>query len=650
MSHRYRRTSVALAILLSGIVATAGYAQDQSRDAFTRLETRLARLESRAGSAIDGRSLARAHHELLSLRNSLAALEGVALRDARQRLARLGLRLRGLAQKGAAGSIGVVTADGGTPLGGGIAGRVIDAATRAPIAGAQLDIVSEEFGSITGVADADGRYMAIGLPAGTYYVVAWGAGYATEMFDDIPCVTPFSCDFSIATPIVVVAGAVIGGIDFALDKGGTISGRIVGSDTGNGIPGVYVDIFDVETSQLASQAFTDADGRYQSFDGLRAGTYWLRVFAGDAGYLDEGYDNIPCDNRCSVPLGVTAVAVTLGRDTSGIDFTLERGGVIAGRVTDGNTSQPLPGVVVQAVTVTEDPFWMGFGVTDQEGVYRIQALGTATYRALVDGRDGYLGEVWRELECFGTDCFSMAGTPIAVQAGLTVSGIDFTPIKGGSIAGKVVDHQTNAPLANVIIEGYDADGRFVFLSIAGEDGRYAIDGLPTGSFFLLANTELLGRSYVDELYGGAPCPLLTCDVTRARPVRVAVGSESSGIDFRLDKGGTISGRVTDDLTGEPLAFALVDVYDGVTIRFLQSASTDESGHYTTHAALPKGQYLVVATAQGYRGELYDDIPCEAGCNGRLGTRVKVTPPAITTGIDFALHAIPASAVLRFTPR
>jgi 5-hydroxyisourate hydrolase-like protein (transthyretin family) len=747
MAHRFRPVLPGVAIVLA-VFASVGHAQEAPRDPFANLEVRLARLQANKGSAIDARSLARAHSELVALQRAVASGD-VTTRDARRRLARLSLRLRDLTQGGATaravtaaagtGSIsGTVTADGGAPLanvtviafliddgtqttttdatgryridglvagqykvltdnrlgfldeiyqdtpcplgacswysqgntvvvtdgqaisgidfvlspGGRISGRVTDAATGAPIAGAQLEIASDEYGSITTVADADGRYVsATGLPAGIYRVDAWGPGYVTELFDDIPCTVAFGCDWASGTPIAVAIGAVTSGIDFALDKGGTISGRVTGSDSGAGIPGVFVYVFDAVSTVVMSLAYTDADGRYQALDGLPTGTYWLRVFAGDAGYLDEGYDNIPCDNRCSIPLGVTAVPVTLGEDTSGIDFALERGAVITGRVTDGNSGQPLPNVVVEAITTTRDPFWSNFGITDESGVYRIQALGTGTYRAFVDGRDGYLGEVWREIECYGTECFSLPGTPIAAQAGLTVAGIDFTPIKGGSITGTVFDHQTGAPLAGVHIRGYDSDGQFLFFSrvMTEADGRYAITGLPAGSFFLLTET-FMAEGYVDELYGGTPCPSLECDVTRARPVRVAVGVETSGIDFRLDKGGQIAGRVTDAITGEPIAFASIAVYDSVTVRPVDFTSTDEAGRYTTRIPLPKGQFLVTAAADGYAAELYDDIACQQGCNGRLGTRVKVTAPEITGGIDFALTPLPASAALRVPPR
>ena len=749
MARRYLLTCLASAIFIFGI-ARGGHAQEQRPDAFAALEARLARLESNAGSAIDRRSLARAHGELLSLRATVAGMEGVASRDARRRLAKLSNRLRALSQGDAAavvtaagtGSIsGLVTAVGGAPLagvvvsayliddgiqttttdsagryqvnglasgnykvltenrqgfldelyddtpcplgacsrnsqgatvvvtdgqttggidfalspGGRVAGRVTDAATGAPVAGAQLEIMNADDGGIaTAVTDNDGRYVSeSGLPTGSYLAVAAGTGYMKELFEDIQCSANFGCDFSSGTPIAVVAGAVTGGIDFALDKGGTISGRVIGSDTGSGIAGVYVVFFNAETIEFASEAYTDADGRYRSFDGLVTGTYYVRVFGDVAGYLDEGYDNIPCDHHCFIPAGVTAVPVTIAQETSGIDFTLERGGVIAGRVTDGNTGQPLSGAVVEAITTTDDPFYNNFGITDDAGVYRIQSLGTGTYRAFYDGRDGYLGEVWKELDCFGTTCFSIPGTPIAVQAGLTTAGIDFTPIRGGSITGRVVDSQTNVPLAEVDIRVYDSAGRLaLFSGIATDaDGRYRVDGLPSGFYFLVAaEGSFLAHTYVDELYGGLPCPGAECDVTRSRPVRVTVGRETSGVDFELDKGGRISGRITDAITGEPLTHASVNVYDAVTLRLLAFARTDDSGRYASDEALPRGQYLVIAFAPGYDPEEYDNVACEDTCNPRLATRVRVAPPAITTGIDFALDPLVSSAVLRFMPR
>ena len=101
MARRYLLTCLASAIFIFGI-ARGGHAQEQRPDAFAALEARLARLESNAGSAIDRRSLARAHGELLSLRATVAGMEGVASRDARRRLAKLSNRLRALSQGDAA--------------------------------------------------------------------------------------------------------------------------------------------------------------------------------------------------------------------------------------------------------------------------------------------------------------------------------------------------------------------------------------------------------------------------------------------------------------------------------------------------------------------------------------------------------------------
>lgn len=105
----------------------------------------------------------------------------------------------------------------GVPAGAGIAGQVTG--ENGPLAGVQITIY-DAAGAFAGAvqSDASGAYLSTGalnLQAGTYYVLANGtAGYANELFDDLPC-SP--CDPTTGTPVVVAAGATTTGIDFDLE-------------------------------------------------------------------------------------------------------------------------------------------------------------------------------------------------------------------------------------------------------------------------------------------------------------------------------------------------------------------------------------------------------------------------------------------------
>ena len=65
-------------------------------------------------------------------------------------------------------------------------------------------------------------------------------------------------------------------------------------------------------------------------------------------------------------------------------------------------------------------------------------------------------------------------------------------------------------------------------------------------------------NYVNQTYGGRRCTG-TCQ-DRGQPLPLAA-AEHAVVDFALDLGGTISGRVVDATTGAGV-FACVTLYDG----------------------------------------------------------------------------------------
>jgi len=121
------------------------------------------------------------------------------------------------------------------------------------------------------------------------------------------------------------------------------------------------------------------------------------------------------------------------------------------------------------------------------------------------------------------------------------------------------------------------------------------------------------------------------------------------IDFALMPYGSISGRITDSLTGgDPSRGELeVVVYDAAGIE-VETFRPNTAGYFATDP-LPPGTYFVVAKDYEYSwedryvDELYDDIPCNDGCSVLTGTPVVVTNTSVTGNIDFALEPIPIFA-------
>ena len=256
----------------------------------------------------------------------------------------------------------------GLAAGGRITGTVTNAAgTGAFLSNVRVEVYSET-GSFMSSADtnASGVYLSYtALPTGSYRVrTSSSLGYIDEAYNNIPCL---GCNSTTGTLVAVTAGATTAGINFGLAAGGRITGTVTDAATGAPLSGVTVRVYTDAGSQLNSVS-TNASGVYLTTQGLPTGNYRVRT-SNVLGYFDEAYDNIPCLN-CSSTTG-TAVAVTAGATTSGIDFGLAAGGRITGTVTDAATGAPLSGVTVRVYTETGTS--LNSVSTNASGVYLTDA-------------------------------------------------------------------------------------------------------------------------------------------------------------------------------------------------------------------------------------------------------------------------------------
>src|SRR6185436_9505215 len=101
-------------------------------------------------------------------------------------------------------------------LGGKVTGIVRDAATLVPLANVNVTIVDAAGNSASSSnTNSLGQYAAIGLQAGTYKArTSNSLGYVNELYDNIPCFP--SCQTAAGTPITMVAGGTVAGVNFDL--------------------------------------------------------------------------------------------------------------------------------------------------------------------------------------------------------------------------------------------------------------------------------------------------------------------------------------------------------------------------------------------------------------------------------------------------
>jgi hypothetical protein len=446
---------------------------------------------------------------------------------------------------------------------GGIGGRVTDAATGDAIAGA-LIIANGPNGHGETYSYACGGYQIAELPQGKYRVCASAAGYQSQMYPE---------------SVLVVAGQVTTGVNFALVASGGGTGSIAGfvSNAGNGEP-IAGALLTAVGPNGSGEAHTCRMGGYQ-ITGLPAGRY--RVHCRAQGFESQVY-----------PESVTVIA---GQNTPGINFALvpEHGelGGISGNVSNSQSGEPVFGALV----VAEGP-GRGQANTCMRGNYFIGELPAGTYLVVASAR----GFVTSQPET------------VEVQAGQVVQGVDFALVpeagEPGGISGAVTDSATGLPIAGANVFAWGPSGQGLVQT--DSTGLYLISGLRAGKYLVRA----CARGYYHRLY--------------AESVHVQPGQTTERICFALTPclGAGISGFVYDGVDQTEVAGALVSATGpGGT----EQTFTNSLGEYLLDGLAPD-EYIVTVTAPGYnQGSYFEPVLVQAGVIAGL-----VSPPIYRlTGVE-----------------
>ncbi|MFB3853554.1 MAG: carboxypeptidase regulatory-like domain-containing protein [Vicinamibacterales bacterium] len=511
-------------------------------------------------------------------------------------------------------------------VGGQISGQVTRAGAGTAIPGVATEILDSAGRALAGwetATDASGLYLSRGLPASTYYIRTNGShGYVNEAYDNLP----FTTNFTSMSPVVVTLGSVTPNIDFQLAQGGQISGKITNEDD-DPVSGVTVRFFD-GSNQPVGSVQTLLSGNYTS-PAFLAGSYYIEA-RGPNPYITMVYPSTFCLS-CNRTIG-TAVAVTVGNTTSGIDMTLVRGGQIAGTMTDAVSALPLAGIATSLRDSAGNVPAYGWEPNSVPGGgYITRGLPSGTYYIRTEGNHSYVNEYYNNLPT-GTTPWSSA-TPVSVTQGSVTNGINFALTQGGRISGRVTSAASGLGMGGIWVYVYDSSNNLHGTPQTSSAGDYITSGLPPGSYHLqIVNVP----GYIPEAYDNIPC--IGCSTSTGTPVTVNVGETTPGIDFTLEPTGRVAGTVTDAGTTLGIANVQVELLDSSGGRVGNLASTNASGQYAFNGPLLPGTYFARTwNVPGYINEVYDNLPIWTARTS--GTPITVTNGATST-VNFALDPNP----------
>jgi len=292
----------------------------------------------------------------------------------------------------------------------------------------------------------------------------------------------------------------------------------------------------------ALKALTDSDGRYR-FEALPAGKYHIAPSA---------LTLVSAERDGGKELTVAEAATV-----EDINFSLSRGGVITGKVTDSEGNP----VIAEEISLKQvDTAKPGASLsrregrmyyTDDRGIYRIFGLAAGRYVVSAgsarDPMTSLLAKRPKRVQTFypGVTDEPMA-KPVEVMAGAEASGVDIKlgiAEKGFTVNGRVLTAETGAPIANAMI-GYSPRPRegkqgpeprgdsFAIpggITTTNAKGEFRLDSVSPGSYKV--EVESMGAmTGASEFY--------------ADPVNFEVQSANvDKLDIKVHLGASISGLV-----------------------------------------------------------------------------------------------------------
>jgi 5-hydroxyisourate hydrolase-like protein (transthyretin family) len=316
---------------------------------------------------------------------------------------------------------------------------------------------------------------------------------------------------------------------------GSVAGRV--TIKGKGAQGVAIGLRRIEVGSaidVVSRVTTDQDGNYR-ISNVPAGSYEL---------ITSYPSFVPADQSTS---SRKTVFVSEGENVEGMDFSLVRGGVITGRVTDGD-GRP---VIQQQVNLyradaweqrpqgqTQPVFPILGSSTDDRGIYRVFGLVAGKYKVAVGrGDDTFTPPqipgrpIYKRV--FHPDITDPAkATIIEVTEGSEATNIDISlerPVENFSVSGRTIDGETGAPVAGIRVAMERVGERlqmFTNFGTTNAQGDFIIDNVTAGKYvFSVINERGRTESYLER----TPAEVIDQNVT--------------GVVLKLAKGGSVSGMV-----------------------------------------------------------------------------------------------------------
>jgi protocatechuate 3,4-dioxygenase beta subunit len=340
--------------------------------------------------------------------------------------------------------------------------------------------------------DPDGNYRIAGLPAGNYQVAPMAPALVLP---------ELALARAGASSLLLGEGEDVQNVDFALERGGVIAGRVSDAD-GRPVVEERLMLVLADQNQQRQQMFgpinaagaqTDDRGVYRIY-GLVPGRYKISVGRDDDSYYFGSVFGRPTYERTyfpdtTDPTSAKVIEVTEGSETANVDITIGRPlptFVASGTVVDAETGQPVPGLRIGLRRTLQNDY-VGVNsaaVANRLGDFRLENLTPGKYAVMILPMPGI--ETRADAVTFEVVDQDVTGLLVKTFKGFTVSGVVVVEGKNeNAILAKLAELRLRA-----FVRGEGPMQNFANVSTINGDGSFRIGGLTAGTAnFWLASQD-----------------------------------------------------------------------------------------------------------------------------------------------------------------
>jgi hypothetical protein len=465
-----------------------------------------------------------------------------------------------------------------------------------------------------GTSDLDGNYSIVDVPAGGYQV------------------TPLSGVYALPDPklVILADGETVEGFDFALTRGGVITGKVTDADNRPLIEErVNLSLADQPNAvrgqppremmvpQVATGT-TDDRGIYRLY-GLKPGRYRVSIGKGDRNFWDGSFgrrlypQTYHPDTRDAEK--ATVIEVGEGTESSNVDIVVDSAiqtFSAVGRVVNADTNQGIAGIRIGLRLLVEgNPQAANFvnanAVTSAKGEFRFETLLPGRYATFVFGAEGQ--GVIADPVTFEVVDQDVSGLLIKSQAGAVISGV--VTIEGTN--DKTLMAKLTQLRLGTWVRSDDTPAATTQPTTLGSDGSFRVSGLPSG----VANFSF---AYTGESRAFSIRRIERDGVLQPQGIQVIAGEQINNVRIVVVYGNaTVRGTIKLENGPAP---------PGTRFHVQVNQKPGEPPQFNPAIADERGRFLIEHIAAGS----YELMVIANGPGIKKPTRV-IQPVSITEGVN-----------------